>query len=67
MRRSFADSLPVLVFLLLLAAGWEIGTTIFDIPHYIIPKLSDVIVSIWENGRVLGKHFTITLGKRCLD
>lgn len=66
MRRSRSAYGPVLVFVLLLIAGWEAGTRILDIPHYIIPKLSDVIVSIWDNGRVLGKHFLVTLGEALL-
>lgn len=66
MRRSFTSSVPVLAFVLLLAAGWEVGTRIFDIPHYIIPKLSDVFISMWDNGRLLGKHFAVTLGEALL-
>jgi putative hydroxymethylpyrimidine transport system permease protein len=66
MRRTLMSSLPVFLFVLLLAAGWEVGTRIFDIPHYIIPKLSDVFVSMWENGRLLGRHFAITLGEALL-
>jgi putative hydroxymethylpyrimidine transport system permease protein len=66
MRRSLTASVPVLLFMLLLAVGWEAGTTIFEIPHYIIPKLSDVFVSMWENARLLGRHFAITLGEALL-
>lgn len=66
MRRCFTSSVPVLAFVLLLAAGWEAGTRIFDIPHYIIPKLSDVFISMWDNGRLLGKHFAVTLGEALL-
>lgn len=66
MRRNLAAYVPVLVFLLLLAVGWEAGTRILDIPHYIIPKLSDVFISIWENAGLLGKHFAITLGEALL-
>lgn len=66
MRRSFTSSVPVLAFVLLLAAGWEVGTRIFDIPHYIIPKLSDVFISMWDNGQLLGKHFAVTLGEALL-
>ncbi|WP_239615727.1 ABC transporter permease [Cohnella mopanensis] len=66
MKSSLAKSTPVLVFVLLLAAIWEAGTTFFDIPHYIIPKLSDVLLSIWDNGRLLGKHFAVTLGEALL-
>ncbi|MDQ0114915.1 ABC transporter permease [Paenibacillus harenae] len=66
MRRSLSAYGPVLVFGLLLIAGWEAGTTLFDIPHYIIPKLSDVLVSMRDNGQVLGKHFAVTLGEALL-
>jgi putative hydroxymethylpyrimidine transport system permease protein len=66
MRRILSAYVPVLAFVLLLAMGWEAGTRIFEIPHYIIPKLSDVFVSMWDNGRLLGKHFVITLGEALL-
>jgi putative hydroxymethylpyrimidine transport system permease protein len=66
MRRSFSAYMQVLVFILLLAVGWEAGTRILKIPHYIIPKLSDVFVSMWENADLLGKHFAITLGESLL-
>lgn len=66
MRRFLSTYMPVLAFVIFLAAIWEAGTRIFDIPHYIIPKLSDVFVSMRDNGRLLGKHFVITLGEALL-
>ncbi|WP_308634950.1 ABC transporter permease [Paenibacillus silvisoli] len=59
-------ALPVVAFVLLLAAIWEAGTRVFDIPHYIVPRLSDVFVSMWENKGLLGKHFAVTLGESLL-
>jgi putative hydroxymethylpyrimidine transport system permease protein len=66
MRNRITAYVPVLTFLFLLAVGWEAGTRILDIPHYIIPKLTDVLVSMWENAGLLGKHFAITLGEALL-
>lgn len=65
MRRIFA-SLPVILFVLLLAIAWEVGTTILQIPHYIIPKLSNVFLSIWDKGSLLIGHFAVTLGEALL-
>lgn len=65
MRRFFA-SLPVILFVILLAVAWEIGTTIIQIPHYIIPKLSNVFLSVWDNGSLLIGHFAVTLGEALL-
>ncbi|NBC71820.1 ABC transporter permease subunit [Paenibacillus sacheonensis] len=58
--------MPVVLFILLLAAAWEAGARMFEIPHYIIPKLSDVLVSMGDNWRLLSKHFAITLGEAVL-
>jgi putative hydroxymethylpyrimidine transport system permease protein len=66
MRRKVSISIPVLAFVLLLAVIWQAGTSLFDIPHYIIPKLSDVFVSMWENRGLLGKHWVITLWEAVL-
>ena len=66
LNRRLLASMPVLIFILLLAAGWELGTTIFHIPHYIIPKLSLVFVSIWDNRELLAKHFAVTLWEALL-
>ena len=66
LKRRLLGSMPILIFILLLAAGWEIGTTIFHIPHYIIPKLSLVFVSIWDNRELLAKHFAVTLWEALL-
>ncbi|WP_141500477.1 ABC transporter permease [Paenibacillus luteus] len=66
MRRRLRSSLPILIFGLLLALLWEAATRLLAIPHYIIPKLSDVLVSIWDNRQLLGKHFAVTLGESLL-
>lgn len=66
MRRKLISYVPVIVFVLLLAVIWEAATTIFDIPHYIIPKLSDVFVSMWDNRQLLGKHALTTLWEALL-
>lgn len=66
MSRRIAAYVPVLAFVLLLAVIWEVGTSLFDIPHYIIPKLSDVFVSLWDNRQLLGKHFVTTLWESLL-
>jgi putative hydroxymethylpyrimidine transport system permease protein len=57
---------PVLIFLALLAAGWEAAARIFAIPHYIVPRLSDVLASMADNRALLVKHFGVTLGEALL-
>ncbi|PWV99492.1 putative hydroxymethylpyrimidine transport system permease protein [Paenibacillus cellulosilyticus] len=66
MKRKVSASIPVIVFVLLLAVIWEVGTSVFDVPHYIIPKLSDVFVSMWDNRALLGKHWLVTLWEALL-
>ncbi|ANY65551.1 ABC transporter permease [Paenibacillus sp. BIHB 4019] len=66
MKRFFKKHMPVVLFILLLAVLWEAGTRIFQIPHYIIPRLSDVLVSMAENSGLLARHFVITLGEALL-
>ncbi|SFS57253.1 ABC transporter permease [Paenibacillus sp. BC26] len=66
MKRRLIANVPVLLFVLMLAVLWEVGTRVMNIPHYIIPKLSDVFVSMWENKQLLGKHFGVTLGESLL-
>ncbi|WP_042166915.1 ABC transporter permease [Paenibacillus gorillae] len=66
MKTSLKAKLPVLLFILLLAVCWEAATNLFAIPHYIFPKLSAVLQSIFDNADVLGKHFFVTLGEALL-
>ncbi|GMK48966.1 ABC transporter permease [Paenibacillus glycanilyticus] len=60
------DKLPILLFILLLAGVWELGTRVFDIPAYIIPRLSDVIAALLNHAALLGKHFALTLWEALL-
>ncbi|WP_138752638.1 ABC transporter permease [Paenibacillus sinopodophylli] len=66
MKRRLHSSMPLLIFILLLALIWEAATSWLAIPHYIIPRLSDVLVSTWDNRLLLGKHFAVTLGESLL-
>ncbi|WP_127533989.1 ABC transporter permease [Paenibacillus kobensis] len=66
MSGKIKSNVPVLLFVVLLAAIWEAGTSLFDVPHYIIPKLSDVFVSMWDNRQLLGKHAVTTLWEALL-
>ncbi|GAB6991946.1 ABC transporter permease [Paenibacillus pini] len=66
MSRGISASAPVILFVILLAICWEALATIFHIPHYIIPKLSGVFISIGENWELLAKHCGVTLGESLL-
>ncbi|WP_336775632.1 ABC transporter permease [Paenibacillus sp. MMO-58] len=60
------DKLPILLFIVLLAAIWELGTRVFDVPGYIIPPLSDVFAALLNHAALLGKHFVLTLWEALL-
>ncbi|MCK9860831.1 ABC transporter permease [Paenibacillus sp. ATY16] len=60
------DKLPILLFILLLAGVWELGTRLFDVPGYIIPRLSDVFAALLNHAALLGKHFALTLWEALL-
>ncbi|WP_138493770.1 ABC transporter permease [Paenibacillus pinistramenti] len=64
--RSVRRALPLGILLLVLAVMWEAGTSFLNIPHYILPKLSDVLYSTWDNRAVLVKHLGATLGEALL-
>lgn len=66
MKKQIKTVLPVTIFILLLAALWELATTVFEVPHFILPRLSDVFISLWENRTLLGRHFVLTLGEALL-
>jgi len=63
---KITQHVPLIIFIMLLAGSWEIVTSLFQIPHYIIPRLSDVMMSLVENGSLLAKHFIVTLGEALL-
>jgi putative hydroxymethylpyrimidine transport system permease protein len=65
-KRRLRSGLPLIIFAALLALSWEAATRWLAIPHYIIPRLSDVLISIWDNRALLGKHFAVTLGEALL-
>lgn len=60
MKNRAAIIAPIALCLLAFAAAWEIGTALFHVPRYIIPQLSDVLASIWENRQLLSRHFAVT-------
>ncbi|WP_240941275.1 ABC transporter permease [Paenibacillus sp. HB172176] len=66
MLQKLRQHAPLLSLALLLAALWEIGPPLAGIPHYIIPRLSDVLVSLWEDRQPLLRHFGVTLWEALL-
>ncbi|MEK3885465.1 ABC transporter permease [Paenibacillus sp. PL2-23] len=57
---------PLLLFAALLAGLWELGPPLAGIPHYVIPRLSDVLAAIWEDRQPLLRHFFVTLWEAVL-
>lgn len=62
-RHKLAANLPLLGFILLLGGMWEGLTRLLPIPHYIIPRLSAVLISLTDHAPLLAKHFVITLNE----
>jgi putative hydroxymethylpyrimidine transport system permease protein len=57
---------PVSIFILLLALLWETATRTLEVPHYIVPRLSAVFISMWETRDLLWKHSIYTLQEALL-
>lgn len=66
MRRFMGRYAPVTVFVLLLAVMWEIATRTMNIPHYIVPRLSRVLISIWDTRELLLRHSLYTMQEALL-
>ncbi|ANS74245.1 ABC transporter permease [Paenibacillus yonginensis] len=64
--KRIRDVSPFVLMLVLVAVLWEAATTYLNIPHYIIPKLSDVFLSLWDNRGLLAKHAGVTFGESLL-
>lgn len=66
MRRFWRKYAPASLFLVLLGVLWEVAVRVLEVPHYIIPRLSDVFVSIWRTRELLLRHSLITLEEALL-
>lgn len=66
MRQAFRQYGPAAAFVLILAAVWEAATVFLNIPHYIIPRLSRVLVSLWDTRELLWRHSLYTLQEAVL-
>lgn len=66
MKPGFRQYGPAVAFVLILAGVWEAATVFLNIPHYIIPRLSRVLVSVWETRELLWRHSLYTLQEALL-
>lgn len=66
MRAFWQKYGPVSGFILLLALLWEAAARLLELPHYIVPRLSGVLVSIWETKTLLLRHSVYTLQEALL-
>lgn len=66
MMRWLKQNVPVIGFVLLLAFAWEASVVLFRVPHFIIPRLTNVFVSLWDTRELLIKHFAVTLWESVL-
>jgi putative hydroxymethylpyrimidine transport system permease protein len=57
---------PAILFVMILAGVWEAATVWLDIPRYIIPRLSRVLVSVWDTRDLLWRHSLYTLQEALL-
>ena len=58
--RLAQDSLPVLVFVALIAAWWA-AVAILKVPSFLLPPPQDVLPRIWEGRQSLFNHSLITI------
>lgn len=52
---------PVTAFIALLAVLWEAVARLFSVPHYIVPRLSSVLISMWDTKELLLRHSLYTM------
>ena len=57
---------PAILFVIILAGVWEAATVWLDIPRYIIPRLSRVLVSVWDTRDLLWRLSLYTLQEALL-
>jgi putative hydroxymethylpyrimidine transport system permease protein len=57
---------PVLLLVVCIAFVWEIAVILLQLPEFIIPRLSDVFIALWNNRETLPRHFGVTLGEALL-
>ncbi|WP_315114105.1 ABC transporter permease [Clostridium intestinale] len=57
--------LPLIIGTSILLA-WEFLVPFFDIPNFILPRLSKVIEALWNQKEILYKHSLVTLGEALL-
>lgn len=65
LQRMYRNA-PVALFLALLAACWELGVRWLQVPKFIVPPLSDILISLWNTRDLLAKHAAVTLGESLL-
>jgi NitT/TauT family transport system permease protein len=58
--RSAGAALPPLVFFLLVLAGWQAATSIWEIPVYLVPGPRQVWDVAWEHAGELGRAVPLT-------
>lgn len=66
MRRFWYRYGPAAGLVFLLAALWETAVRVFPVPHYIVPRLSRVLVSIWDTRELLLRHSLYTMQEALL-
>lgn len=66
MQAWFKRNGPVIVFLAILGILWEAAARTLNVPHYIVPKLSVVLASMWTTRELLLRHALYTLQEALL-
>lgn len=64
--RRLCRNLPVVLFAIVLASCWEFGVRWFHVPKFIVPPLSDIVVSLWKTRDLLVKHAAVTFWESLL-
>lgn len=57
---------PIALLVIGIALVWELAVLWLNVPEFIIPRLSDVFIALWDNRDTLPRHFGVTLGEALL-
>lgn len=64
--KKLKDIIFPLTFVVIILFAWEFLVQYFEVPDFILPKFSKVLMALWEQKQLLYNHSLITLGEAFL-